>query len=276
MAWDREKRGIFQRKQEKPQIKKHKPLNSEGNDGDITIRQLDDGVFLFFKALGKWYKTLNTASKIVPDPEVPGSLEVGVSNNPVKNMFVSSNSLHIGNQKANRIKLGVTGTGENVKLQVKTPSGKVVADENESLQTVDGDIDLSDTSITSYAIDTSVIEEGNTLTVGSGVEFNVVNTDIDSQSMTRDIESIQAEISTLKSELETTTNLAVLAEDMARFASNNSEVQLEIVDEIVACYVALHEAVSNFSVDGVNVINSSNDPYNSSYLNPEELPTVEF
>ena len=50
MPWDREKRGLFQRKQEKPQIKKHTPLKSEGNDGDISIRQLDDGVFLFFKA----------------------------------------------------------------------------------------------------------------------------------------------------------------------------------------------------------------------------------
>ena len=82
MAWDREKRGIFQRKQEKPQIKKHKPLDSEGNDGDISVRQLKDGVFLFFKALGRWYKTLNTSSEAIPEPDAPKNLGSNPSSPP--------------------------------------------------------------------------------------------------------------------------------------------------------------------------------------------------
>ena len=96
MAWDREKRGIFQRKQEKPQIKKHKPLDSEGSDGDLSIRQLKDGVFLFFKALGRWYKTLNTSSEVIP--ETPNAMQLGSSAHPIGSMFMSANSIHIGNQ----------------------------------------------------------------------------------------------------------------------------------------------------------------------------------
>jgi hypothetical protein len=108
MAWDREKRGIFQRKQEKPQIKKHKPLKSEGNDGDISIRQLSDGVFLFFKALGKWYKTLNTSSQVIPEPDAPRSLKLGSPAQPVETMYVSENSLHIGNTKSEQGKISLS------------------------------------------------------------------------------------------------------------------------------------------------------------------------
>jgi len=106
MAWDREKRGIFQRKQEKPQIKKHKPLDSEGNDGDITIRQLDDGVFMFFKALGKWYKTLNAQSQIIP--ETPNARSLGSPDRPMRKMYVSSKSLHMGDTKREQAKISLS------------------------------------------------------------------------------------------------------------------------------------------------------------------------
>ena len=108
MSWNRQTRGLFQRKQEKPQIKKHKPLDSEGNDGDITIRQLNDGVFLFFKALGKWYKTLNTASQAIPEPSAPSSFSLGAPNQPIESMVISENSLHIGNAKSTMAKISLS------------------------------------------------------------------------------------------------------------------------------------------------------------------------
>ena len=45
MAWDRQKRGLSQRKVEKPQIKKNEPLPREGNNVDISIRNVASGVF---------------------------------------------------------------------------------------------------------------------------------------------------------------------------------------------------------------------------------------
>ena len=52
MAFDREKRGLFQRKLEKPQVKKHTPLKSEGTTGSFSKRNVARGVFLFFKGIG--------------------------------------------------------------------------------------------------------------------------------------------------------------------------------------------------------------------------------
>ena len=127
MAWDRQTRGLSQRKVEKPQIKKNEPLPREGNDGDISIRNVASGVFTYFKALGTWFKTFNNKNHMIPDK--PNTYDVGSSNLPWRKGYFSSKSLHIGDQKANRVKLNVTGTGENVRLQAITPSGNVVPEE---------------------------------------------------------------------------------------------------------------------------------------------------
>ena len=172
MPQNRETRRLTHNKQNSTDFKKGNPLRSEGDNNDTTIRSTATGISMFFKALGSWFKVFNNKNHLVPDKA--NIYDIGSQDKPFRSGYFSDNSIYIGNHKANRIKLGVTGTGESVKLKVRTPSGKVVADENESLQTVDGDIDLSDTSITSYAIDTSVVESGNTLTVGSGVEFSII------------------------------------------------------------------------------------------------------
>ena len=121
MSWSRETRGIFQRKQEKPQIKKHKPIDSEGNDGDFSIRQIDEGVFLYFKALGRWYKTLNASSQIVP--ENPNASSLGTPDKPMRKMFVSSKSLHIGDTKREQAKIGLSS--DNTELDFTDRDGKL-------------------------------------------------------------------------------------------------------------------------------------------------------
>ena len=98
MPQNRETRRLTQNKQNTVEFKQGRPLDSQGNDGDITIRQLDDGVFLFFKALGKWYKTLNAQSQIIP--ETPNARNIGSPSKPLNKMYVSSNSIHIGNTKS--------------------------------------------------------------------------------------------------------------------------------------------------------------------------------
>ena len=175
MSWSRQTRGLAQSKLRKPQIKQNAPLPREGNSGEVSIRNVSSGVFSFFKALGTWFKVFNNKNHMIPDK--PNTYDIGSPKLPWRSGYFSNNSIYIGNQKANRIKLGVSGTGESVKLKVITPAGKVVADENESLQAVDGDVDLTDTTITAYAVGASVVEDGNTLTIGTGVEFDVVALD---------------------------------------------------------------------------------------------------
>ena len=67
MAWNRQTRGLAQRKQEKPQVKQNVPLPREGNNGDVSIRNVTSGVFFFFKALGTWFKTFNSKNHAIPD-----------------------------------------------------------------------------------------------------------------------------------------------------------------------------------------------------------------
>ena len=65
------------RKSGRPTIGKGKPLNSQGDDGDLTFRRTSDGLKLYIKAAGKWNgvkvgesfddleKSLNNLQKIV-------------------------------------------------------------------------------------------------------------------------------------------------------------------------------------------------------------------
>ena len=110
MPQNRETRRLTQNKQNTIEFKKGRPLNSQGDNGDITIRQLDDGVFLFFKALGKWYKTLNTSSQVIPEPDAPSSFVLGNPSQPVQTMYVSSHSIHMGDTKREQTKISTDGT----------------------------------------------------------------------------------------------------------------------------------------------------------------------
>ena len=129
-------------------------------------------------------------------PEVHAVYDIGTETRRWRKLWVSERSLHIGD-----IRLGATGRGDEAKLDIRTITGKSVSDVNESLQAVEGDVDLTDTSVSSYAIDTSVIESGNTLTVGSGTEFNVTEVDIDVGTMEASISTNTASIATNVSDI---------------------------------------------------------------------------
>ena len=117
MGFDREKRGLYQRKMEKPQVKKHTPLKSEGTTGSFSIRNVAGGVFLFFKGIGEWFKLFNSRNHMIPD--VHGVYNIGSPDKRWKSLFVTDKSLHIGNTKSDSVVLGVTGTGEDTKLTIK-------------------------------------------------------------------------------------------------------------------------------------------------------------
>lgn len=192
--FDREKRILSQGRAAKPSKRSRQPLNSEGAEGDFTLGRIKEGVFLFFKGMGRWLKLFHSRADMIPDKDLSYSL--GSSNRRFKDAHFSSDSVFIGD-----VKLGATGRGDEAKFVLKTITGKSISDVNESLQAVEGDVDLTDTSVSSYAIDTSVIESGNTLTVGSGTEFNVTEVDIDVGTMEASISTNTASIATNVSDI---------------------------------------------------------------------------
>ena len=175
MAWDRQTRGLTQRKQEKPQIKKHHPLKSEGNDGSISIRSLSDGVFLFFKGLGSWFQVFNNKSHMIPDK--PNVYDIGSSKFPWRKGYFSTNSIHIGDTKSSRLTVGMTGEGENVQLEALTPSGNVAPYASSNLQYIEGDVVLDNSAIFYNAIDGSSIASTGDLTIQTNSEFNILSKD---------------------------------------------------------------------------------------------------
>ena len=102
-------------------------------------------------------------------PEVHAVYDIGTETRRWRKLWVSERSLHIGD-----IRLGATGRGDEAKLDIRTITGKSVSDVNESLQAVEGDVDLTDTSTIAYAVNTSIVGTDNTLTVSDGVEFIVI------------------------------------------------------------------------------------------------------
>ena len=117
MPWSRQTRGLAQRKLEKPNIKKNNPLSKDGNDGDISIRNVTSGVFSFFKALGTWFKVFNNKNHMIPDK--PNTYDIGTQHLPWRSLYLSNNSLHLGNTKAEKTTISTDGTD----LKFKSKAG---------------------------------------------------------------------------------------------------------------------------------------------------------
>tara|TARA_R100000152_G_C6781195_1_gene215199 strand:- start:1874 stop:3070 length:1197 start_codon:yes stop_codon:yes gene_type:complete len=175
MTWNRQTRGLAQRKVEKPQLKNNEPLDSEGNIGELSLRKVKDGVFLFFKSLGKWSKIFNSSNSMIPDK--PNTYDIGSPNKPWRSGYFSSDSVHIGSDASSRITVGLTGEGENVQLNALTPSGNVAPYASSNLQYVEGDVVLDNSAIFYNAIDGSSIASTGNLTIETNSEFSVLSKD---------------------------------------------------------------------------------------------------
>ncbi len=244
MGFDREKRGLYQRKMEKPQVKKHTPLKSEGNTGSLSIRNVAGGVFLFFKGIGEWFKLFNSRNHMIPD--VHGVYNIGSSDKRWKSLFVTDKSLNIGDTKANSVVLGTKGIGDSIKLDIKTSTGMTIVDDNEPLQVVDGDITITSTSAVSFGIDSTIVESGNTFTIASGATFSIIEPSVDVYSIENDINTNatnitlnQAKITTNQSDIVSLERTSAESEFNIKNILNDIGKIKEDLDEFKKAYIAL-------------------------------------
>ena len=187
---------LHNKKATRTTLGKGEPSTREGNNGDMTIREITGkGIFLFVKYNNNWY------SRVLFD----GAAEIGMQNPGKKFQLFGWNPDSKAYQLIDSSDVLSIEFGSPGKMGLKLGTSGAT-----SLNEVDDDIDLSDTSITSYAIDTSVIEDGNTLTVGSGVEFAVSPifspiTDRRGNAITS-IADIQDDITNLNNDISTVQN----------------------------------------------------------------------
>jgi len=117
---NRSTRRLTQAKQKGINLKEKSPLGAQGHLGDLTIRKISSGVFLFFKAVNKWFQLFNSSNHMIPDKDA--IYDIGSQDLRWRSLFVSGKSLHIGDTKANSVSLGTSGTGTSSKLTM-TPKG---------------------------------------------------------------------------------------------------------------------------------------------------------
>tara|TARA_R110000824_G_scaffold37327_9_gene114744 strand:- start:3217 stop:5301 length:2085 start_codon:yes stop_codon:yes gene_type:complete len=123
MGWDRQTRGLSQSKLGRPNIKQNLPLPKDGDNGDMSIRNVTAGVFSFFKALGTWFKLFNDKNHMIPDK--PNTYDIGSQHRPWRSLYLSNNTLHMGNTKAEKTSISTDGTDLKFKNKAGTES-KVV------------------------------------------------------------------------------------------------------------------------------------------------------
>ena len=164
MGWDRQTRGLSQSKLGKPNIKQNLPLPKDGDNGDMSIRNVTAGVFSFFKALGTWFKVFNNKNHMIPDK--PNTYDIGSQHTPWRSLYLSNNSLHIGNTKAEQTSISTDGT----ELKFKDSSGKLRNIIGRETGTSD-DAGTSNDYVTKIGKDSTANAQGY-LALGSGVNDN--------------------------------------------------------------------------------------------------------
>lgn len=206
------------------------PNVKEGNEGDITLRHIrGKGVYIFVKFRNRWYSRQLLSGQGRNTGVKESNLE-NPSNNQQLNFYdpQSGETLPVNTENVFDVKFGSPG-----KLSLKLGASGAT-----SLNEVNANTSLTDTSIKSYAIDTSVIEEGNTLTVGHNVEFAVTEVD-------RDMSQIESDISNNASEVVKANSTASSALTIANSALEATEVNQENIDLAISSINSLTSLISD-------------------------------
>lgn len=101
-------RDLLQNKANKPSRRARQPLDREGAEGDFVLTRLKDGVFIFFKGMGKWLKIFHSRTHLIPDKTK--SYDLGSHTRRWKNLYLSNNAINIGDTKDTSGKITYDGT----------------------------------------------------------------------------------------------------------------------------------------------------------------------
>jgi len=101
-------KALLSSKANKPSRRSRQPLNREGAEGDFVLARLKDGIFIFFKGMGKWLKIFHSSTDLIPDKSRIYSL--GSNIRRWKNLYLSNGALYIGDTKDLSVKLSADGS----------------------------------------------------------------------------------------------------------------------------------------------------------------------
>jgi len=113
-------RDLLQNKANKPSRRARQPLNSEGNEGDFVISRLKDGLFVFFKVMGRWLKIFHSRTSLIPDQNK--AFDIGSPTKRWKNLYLSNDAINIGDNRDTSGKITYDGTDLIFKNKARTES----------------------------------------------------------------------------------------------------------------------------------------------------------
>ena len=168
-------RDLLQNKANKPSRRARQPLDREGAEGDFVLTRLKEGVFIFFKGMGKWLKIFHSRTSLIPDKNK--TFDLGSHLKRWKSLYLSKATIYMGDTKEQTARLDAIGTGEELKLRVRTPSGNIAPYASSNLQYIEGNVVLDNSAVFYNAIDGSSIASTGDLTIKNNSEFSVLSKD---------------------------------------------------------------------------------------------------
>jgi hypothetical protein len=153
-------RDLLQNKANKPSRRARQPLNSEGNEGDFVISRLKDGLFVFFKVMGRWLKIFHSRTSLIPDQNK--AFDIGSPTKRWKNLYLSNDAINIGDNRDTSGKITYDGTDLVFKNKAGTESKIVGKRQNSTGNNIDNEITLGD-----EASDSNV----GAINIGAGSSF---------------------------------------------------------------------------------------------------------
>ena len=140
-------------------------------------------------------------------------------------------------------------------------TGNIIADSNQSLQTVTGTVVLSDTTISAFSIGSTIISGDGKLTIGSGVDLVVIG-DTDLSSVNSNIQTNARDIITNISNIQSNTtqinNVRIISEDVQM---ENQQI-LDNIDALGEAHNRMRELITENLESYNNAANAiNNDDY---------------
>ena len=190
-------------------------------------------------------------------PSADETYNLGSESYKWNNLYLKSDSLFLGDSHIS--------TAESGSIEVSDASGNIIADSNQSLQTVTGTVILSDTTISAFSIGSTIISGSGDLKLQNGVELIVIG-GVDFSPIQS---SIQENVDDIKDNTGQINNLQNYTSRTHSFVETLQLQNQQILNDIEALGNA-HNRLRNLIASGQDYINTSSAINNDDYTKYED------
>ena len=186
-------------------------------------------------------------------PSADETYNLGSSSYKWNNLYLKRDSLYLGDSH-------ISTSADTGSIEVSDASGNIIADSNESLQTVTGTVVLSDTSISAFSVGSTIISGDGDLKLEDGVELIIIGgVDLSplSDSIQTNLDDIQNHASQITSLQNYTSRTQLFVETLQ---AENQDI-LNNIESLVIAHNRLRDLIiqnQNDFIEASRAINNDN------------------